>query len=398
MLPFRRVRRGSAPPAAGPTAGDVFPVQGTIVRSILIALCKYGLAFALLAFVIEQNWENSPTGDPGLREILQTGTMHWLPVLIVVAIVTFSLLLSFYRWYLLVRAQDLPFTKFNAVRLGLLGYFWSTLFPGSVGGDAVKAVYLCREQSRRTVAVATVLMDRAVGLWALFWFVAILGSAYWLAGNDEMASKPTLQWIVLSSIGLVIFTSVLWTALVLLPEQRADKFGASLSRLPKVGAVASDLWGAVWMYRSKQSSIVSAMLLALIGHVGWVLAFYFSAQIVALPGRGTNIPTLAEHYIIVPAGMIFQAVIPVPGGIGIGELGYRGLYIMVGGLSMAPLGVVASLMQRFINWVMAFAGYIVYLWMPAPVAEGKEPESIEEEAAPESVAAFSAAPQPSVLE
>jgi len=375
------------------------------VRSILIASCKYGLAFALLAFVIWQNWDNSPTGDPGLREILQTGTMHWLPVAMVVAIVTFSLLLSFYRWYILVRAQDLPFTKFNAVRLGLLGYFWSTLFPGSVGGDAVKAVYLCREQSRRTVAVATVLVDRAIGLWALFWFVAILGSAYWLAGNPAMVSKSELQWIVLTSIGLVIFTSILWTALILLPDRRADKLADSLSRLPKVGGVACELWRAVWMYRSKQGSIVFAMLLALIGHVGWVMAFYFSAQVVGLPDRGAHIPTLAEHYVIVPVGMIFQAVIPVPGGIGIGEVGFRGLYMMVGGPvmgpAMAPLGVVASLMQRFINWVMAFVGYIVYLWMPAPVAEGKQTEAVEEEATPdtpETVVAFTPAPQPSALE
>jgi glycosyltransferase 2 family protein len=372
------------------------------VRSILITLCKYGLAFALLAFVIAQNWDDklgpngsdgSPTVDPGLRRILETGTVQWLPVGIVVSIVTVSLLLSFYRWYLLVRAQDLPFTKTNAVRLGLLGYFWSTLFPGSVGGDAVKAVYLCREQSRRTVAVATVLIDRAIGMWALFWFVAILGGAFWLAGDAQMTSKTKLQVIVLIAIGLVVFTSLMWMGLVLLPEQRADKFAGRLSRLPKVGGVACELWRAVWMYRSKQGSIVAAMLLALVGHVGWVLAFYFSAQAFVLPDRGADIPTLAEHYVIVPVGMIFQAVIPLPGGIGAGEFGFRELYRWVG--SLPANGVVASLTQRFINWIMAAAGYVVYLWMPVPAAEGKEPETNDEEA-PENVAAFTAQPQVSL--
>jgi uncharacterized protein (TIRG00374 family) len=373
------------------------------VRSILITLCKYGLAFGLLAFVIWQNWGNSaprpeaPNGDPGLRQILQTGTVHWEPVVIVVSIVTVSLLLSFYRWYLLVRAQDLPFTKTNAVRLGLLGYFWSTLFPGSVGGDAVKAYYLCREQSRRTVAVATVLMDRAIGMWALFWFVAILGGCFWLAGDPGLTSNQNLQIIVLSSIGLVIFTSLLWIGLALLPEQRCETFAGRLSRLPKVGGVASEMWRAVLMYRTKQGCIVTTMLLALIGHVGWVLAFYYSAQVFMLPGQAANIPTLAEHYVIVPVGMIFQAVIPLPGGIGAGEFGFRALYSAVGGDSMAPNGVVASLVQRLINWVMAFLGYIVYLWMPLPAAtESKGNEPVEEEAAPQTIAAFAPAPQPSM--
>lgn len=364
------------------------------MRSILIVLCKYGLAFALLAFVISQNWEDSANGDPGLRTILQTGTVQWLPVGIVVSIVTVSLLLSFYRWYLLVRAQDLPFTKTNAIRLGLLGYFWSTLFPGSVGGDAVKAVYLCREQSRRTVAVATVIIDRAIGMWALFWFVAIVGGAFWLSGDPQLASKPKLQLIVLSAIGLVVFTSLLWMVLVLLPERRAEHFAGHLSRLPKVGGVAREFWRAVWMYRSKQGSIVAAMLLALVGHVGWVLAFYFSAQAFVLPGRGADIPTLAEHYVIVPVGMIFQAVIPLPGGMGAGEYGFGKLYELVG--SLPANGVVASLTQRFINWVMAAAGYVIYLWMPASaVAEAKEPEAIDEEP-PANVAAFTVTPQPSV--
>jgi glycosyltransferase 2 family protein len=364
------------------------------VRSIFITSCKYGLALALLAYVIWQNWKDSPNGDPGLGQILETGTVQWQPVTFVVAIVTVSLLLSFYRWYLLVRAQDLPFTMTNAVRLGLLGYFWSTLFPGSVGGDAVKAVYLCREQSRRTVAVATVLIDRALGMWALFWFVALLGGGFWLSGDPKMASKQNLQLIVLCAIGLVVITSLMWIALVLMPEKLGETLAARLVRLPKVGGVASEMWRAVWMYRSKQGIIFAAMLLALIGHVGWVLAFYFSAQAFTLPEGGADIPSLAEHYVIVPVGMIFQAVIPLPGGIGAGEFGFRQLYKALGNLPAN--GVIASLVQRFINWVMAFAGYVIYLWMPGgAVAAAKRPETIEEEPA-ENIAAFMAAPRPSI--
>ena len=39
----------------------------------------------------------------------------------------------------------------------------------------MKAAGIAREQSRRTVAVATVIMDRIIGLWGLCWLVALLG-------------------------------------------------------------------------------------------------------------------------------------------------------------------------------------------------------------------------------
>jgi glycosyltransferase 2 family protein len=54
--------------------------------------------------------------------------------------------------------------------------------PGSVVGDVVKAAALARGQSRRTAAVATVIMDRLIALWALAWVVAVLGSVFRLTG------------------------------------------------------------------------------------------------------------------------------------------------------------------------------------------------------------------------
>ena len=87
-----------------------------------------------------------------------------------------SILITFVRWYILVRAQDLPFSMANAMRLGSIGMYWNTFLPGSIGGDIIKAAFLAREQSRRTAAVATILFDRVVGLCGLFWLITLLGS------------------------------------------------------------------------------------------------------------------------------------------------------------------------------------------------------------------------------
>ena len=43
--------------------------------------------------------------------------------------------LTFARWYLLVRALDLPFSLKDAFRLGFIGFFLNFFTVGVVGGD-----------------------------------------------------------------------------------------------------------------------------------------------------------------------------------------------------------------------------------------------------------------------
>ena len=276
-----------------------------MTRTLLVSAAKYGLGLGLLAFVVRQQWSPGPHGEPGLAEILGW-PIHIGPLAIAVAISLVSLQLTFVRWWVLVRAQDLPFTLGNAFRLGLIGLFWNTFLPGAVGGDAVKAYYLAREQDRRTVAVSTVLLDRAIGLWALFWLVALLGGTFWLLGDEAMVQQENpkrILWfavgpqeIVRLGIGLVILTSAMWTVLVMLPERRGEIFAGRLRRIPRIGGPASEFWRAVWIYRSKQGSVLIAMLLALVGHVGWVLSFYFAVQIFQQPGVPLQVPSLRNIF------------------------------------------------------------------------------------------------------
>src|SRR5947209_7700516 len=194
-----------------------FPGKGLDVhKRLLITLLKLGLGVGLLAWVIYQNWHGKE-GQVGLADALQR-PIHYAPLLLATIICIASVLLTFVRWYILVRAQDLPFTPAAALRLGLVGYFFNTFLPGSVGGDLVKATYIARAQSRRTVAVATVILDRAVGLCGLFWLAAILGGAFWVSGELQALAKndvaqTTLETIVIGSIGIMTASLLFWVVL-----------------------------------------------------------------------------------------------------------------------------------------------------------------------------------------
>ncbi len=349
-------------------------------KRLVINAAKYGLAVGLLVYVVYKNW--APAGGKGLAYVWQRYVAEGQPIhagFLAAAFVLYSaaMLLTLLRWYILVRAQDLPFRIADALRLGLVGVFFNTFLPGSVGGDIVKAAALARGQSRRTVAVATVIMDRVIALWALVWFVALSGGVFWAAGLLEGPADGRSQWIVGMAAAVVGVSLAVWGVLGLLPAWRAERFAGRLERLPGVGGSAAEFWRAVWMYRCKQASVAAVMLISWVGHVGFVLAFYCSARVLWSEELGP-IPTLTQHFLLVPIGLVVQALVPTPGGAGGGEWGFGKLYALFG--AAEANGVLGSLVQRILGWILGLPGFVVYARMRTLLPETRpteEPEVVQ---------------------
>jgi len=330
---------------------------------------KYVLGVSIIAWLVWSNWnKEGPNGtDVGLATAL-TRPINFYAFATAILICAVSVLLTFVRWYVLVRAQGLPFTLAGALRLGMFGYCLNQFLPGSVSGDVLKAAYLAREQSRRTVAVATVLIDRAVGLCALFWLVTLSGSIFWGTGLIEhLTTSPegflTLRFIFRGAATLSCATLGFWLLLGLLPARRVEIFAGRLLKIPKAGGPLAEFWRAVWMYRCRSRAVLLAMGLAIVGHVGFVFTFYFSALTLS---TADQIPPFEAHLLIVPVGMTIQAGFPTPNGVGGSEWAYGWLYELIG--SALACGLLGSLVQRVVAWVVNFAGYLVYLRMRADVA------------------------------
>jgi uncharacterized membrane protein YbhN (UPF0104 family) len=331
-------------------------------KRIVINACKYGLAVGLLAYIVYRNWD--PPGGKGLKALWDRPEPFNFGFLAAAfAFYAAALVLTLVRWYYLVRAQDLPFRLPDALRLGLVGFFFNTFLPGAVGGDVIKAAFLAREQSRRTVAVATVIMDRIIALWGLFWFVALLGALFWAAGSLEGSAAGK---ITVGTAGAVVAGSVVvWMLLGLLPPHRAERFAGRLGRLPKVGHSAAEFWRAVWMYRCRQKSVALALLISWVGFIGFVGAFYCCARALWDGDLAQPVPSLLQHFLIVPMGLVIQAIPGSPGGAGIGELGFGILYQWFG--YSAGLGQMSTLLQRVITWTLGFLGYLIYARMRTTV-------------------------------
>jgi uncharacterized protein (TIRG00374 family) len=378
-------------------------------KRIFGSVIKYGLGLGLLAWIIAANWSpryevqpeylttlQVPIGGlpadvpwwavhfsdrddwsrpkaihPGLSGALSQ-PIHLGPLLMTALLCTASVLLTFVRWFILVRAQELPFTLSNALRLGLIGYYFNTLLPGSVGGDIIKGACIARQQSRRTVAIATVLLDRAVGLCGLIWLCALLGGLFWVSGAmQRLTSTPValaaLETILAGAWLLLGGSIVFWVLLGVLSLDRAERLARRLVRIPKVGTSIAEFWRAVWLYRCRGRSVALALLLAMMGHVGFILTFYFASRTL---NAVEQIPSLGTHFLLVPVGMAIQSGFPAPGGVGGGEYGYGMLYQVLG--YAFAFGVLGSLVKRLVEWVLGLIGYIVYLRMRPELRPDRE--------------------------
>lgn len=344
-------------------------------KSTVKGLVKYLIAVALLALVVSMNWT-------GLKELFSREP-HFAPLIAMFAISVTCSAIQFVRWYLLVRALDLPFTIYNAVRLGLVGLFYNTFLPGSVGGDVVKAYFIAKGQpGRKAAAVATVVADRLIGLFGLILFAAAVGGGCWLAGNEQIGNNPKLQSIVLVCVALASTATVGYVLLGLLPQRRAERFAQRLRGLKKVGPTLEELWYTLRTYRERPGTVIAAVAMSAVVHTGFVAIFHLSVHVFP-PEDLSRLGTFPEHFVIAPIGYIVQALIPLPGGLGGGELTFGGLYRLIRPNGGESIGLGGRLTMRLVEWTIGLIGYIAFLRMrnelPVPADDAEpEPERVAE--------------------
>ncbi len=329
-------------------------------KNWLISFLKCLVGIIVLAYVMVRHWEPEGEDGVGLKSALIRAN-RWEFFAVSAVCLSLCTALTFVRWFWLVRAQDLPFTLRDAFRLGLVGYFFNTLLPGSVGGDLLKAAFLAREQRRRTVAISTILIDRGVGLWGLIALTAAVGGFLRLRGDPSVTEQGDLSRVVQAALTLMALTGALWLFLGILPERRAQRFRQRLLWIPKLGSVLAEFWLAVWLYRKRGHAVLGGLAMSILGHVLTVFAFFFAALSFQARDVPPQMPSLVDHFIIVPAGMAFQGFFPSPGGIGGGEFIFGLLYSRLG--VPAPHGIWGSFGYRMNTWLLGFLGYLVYLTM-----------------------------------
>jgi uncharacterized membrane protein YbhN (UPF0104 family) len=330
-----------------------------------IGAAKALLAVGILAFLFYRL-----RGAEGLVRLVHE-PKQWGLLALGQALVIVGLSLNYVRWWVLVRALGLNFSLGDAFRLGSLGFLISQVAPGSVGGDLFKAVFVAREQpGQRTEAVASVLIDRVVGLYAML-LVATFGRL--LAGGVSIDGPVAALANVVAALTIVGSIGI---ALLMTPPLTGPAMQEWVRRLPIAGATLGRLVEAAAAYRSERRYLFAAIAIGCGTHTMFVLAIW-------LIGRGLPVhaPTLSETFLVGPLSLSAGALPLTPSGLGVAEAAMGQLFKA---LSYSENdGLLVGLAYRVMTYVMAAVGGVYYVNARRTVAQvlHEAEELAEEEAA-----------------
>lgn len=257
------------------------------------------------------------------------------------------------RWWLLLRGLDLHVSFPRALHLQLIGFFFNTTMPGAVGGDIVKAVYLIRDQSQsqgKTRAMLTVLLDRAVGLAALF---VMAGSAIMYNSSFFLERPPMIPLIVFIGAGLAAILGGF--AVVMFPfKPGKDPFKRFLNLGWPGFSTVEKIYDALRAYREKPLILMATVGISVVIQSSAVLYALFLTQ--RLTGQR---PEFSVFGTIFPIGTMTTALPLAPGGLGLGHLAFEKLFTMVGLTGGANIFNIMALGQLCLN-LLGFIPYLFY--------------------------------------
>jgi uncharacterized protein (TIRG00374 family) len=313
----------------------------------LIGWLKVLVPLGLIVWLCQHAWSQHPEAVAALRD----GNMRAELLAAAFMAVLAAHLVGISRWHLLLRALHIPIRPIDTVRLGFLGFLFNLIAPGHVGGDLFKAVFVAREQTqRRAAAIATIIVDRACGLYGLLVMTTIalvISNVSSISNQIATIAKGTY---VLTAAGAIVIV------LLLTPPLANSRLARKLTRVPHVGHLFARLLAAVQLYQRQWPVLVAVGFLSLAVHALLALGVYLTAR-----GIYPQTPPMAEHFVISPLSSVAGALPITPGGLGSFELALSYLYDLFSPADAQGRGILIALLIRLAIILVAGIG-IVFYW------------------------------------
>ena len=288
-------------------------------------------------------------GPLSLWNALQKINPWWFVAAVICSGIPAFLGIIRWRWILQVQGLDVRFSRLFSITF--IGLFFNAFMLGSTGGDVVKAWYVAHEtHHKKAESVATVVVDRLIGLLALFIIALVMMSIYY----KRVFEDPKLLWFAVATLAVVLATVAI--TIVGLWRGLADKFPrlrAWLRRLPRYDMLRR-LVDAYRVYASHPVVLTKTMLISFAVH-------FFSMLSIVCVGRGLGIRSAGfiDYFLYLP---IINSVTAVPitiSGFGLREGMYMKMFAEVG--VAEPAALVMSLLGYLANMFWSIVGAVFYL-------------------------------------
>ena len=255
------------------------------------------------------------------------------------------------RWHILMSGLNIHLPLMKTIQLQMIGMFFNTTMPGSVGGDLIKAVYVMKENDgRKTRALLSIFIDRVCGVMGLF----ILATLAMTMNTEAVFGNPTLASLGFIVIFAAIGICVVFVILKLPYKEDTDPILKIINN-NRVLKKLETIYIAICSYRQKPEKLFYALMIG--GIVQGSYMVYFAYITEALTGVFPDIFLFAT---IFPFGMIMTSLPLAPAGMGVGHYAFEALYrtmslsggadvfnvIQIAILATGVLGIVPYLMYK----------------------------------------------------
>ncbi|MEW6284120.1 MAG: lysylphosphatidylglycerol synthase transmembrane domain-containing protein, partial [Candidatus Eremiobacterota bacterium] len=286
-----------------------------------------------------------------------------LPLVVAVAVQSVSVLITTWRWQMLLGVQGVPVRYWDLVSLSMIGLFFSSILPGAVGGDVLKMLYVVQHApGRRTEAALTILVDRIMGLLGLC-LVAVVSVLFSLRFLSQAPRDVQLATLIVGAGSLAAFAFVLSVTmrehLQRLPGV-SPLLGWLARRLPeKLTASVGRIVRAIDLYREQPRVLLWALGISVVTHV-------VAAWTVYLIGRAfheTNLP-LWGYFLATQIANTIAAIPITPNGFGGRDL-VLAMFFRAGHVAPAQAGIIPAV-NTLVILFWSLLGGVFFVFARAP--------------------------------
>lgn len=308
-------------------------------RAILVPLLKAGVSVALLALLF------SKVDVARLWTVGRTASIPWLAGAL--GLYLAMILVSAWRWGLLLRAQAIGFPFSGLTASFLVATFFNNFLPSNIGGDVIRIADTAPAAGSKTLATTVVLIDRGLGLLGLV-LVAALGATVGFGAARMGPVGPGMLWAGFGAAALLAtpallmpesFTRLLQPLRVVHPEwvdERLGRLTAALSR-----------------FRDSPATLASCFVCA-VGVQLILVTFYLAIA------HSLRIPiSFAQLAVIVPISFVVQMLPVSMNGFGVREATF-GFYFTRLGLPLES-ALLVSFIGAALVLLFSLSGGVAYL-------------------------------------
>lgn len=307
-------------------------------RNSLVFALKFIVSFALIAYILIYR-----TSIKDILKALSGANLLW--IFISFSLHALGLLISAYRWQILIRAQG------DSVPLGflaksyLVSSFFNNFLPTRIGGDVVRIWDGSRYSRSLVKSSAVIVVERLTGIIVLLVF-ALIASLIRL----EMAQQIPVIWVslLLGILGLFLialfFTPVSKKVLERIPDK-----GIFQKIKPKVFTFRD----TALIYRDKKSYFFKALFWALLLQVNVILHYFLIGQALHLDIQ------LIDYFIFIPIVHLILIIPITISGFGLREGTYIEIFKFYG--ISASAAVSFSFIDVIFQLVVGLVGAVIYI-------------------------------------